>query len=108
MNFFICNSVNRLSSLFTIKYDLMNKKNFVFGKENFILLAISVAIIVIGFWLMSGGKTTEETGFDPSIFSTRRIVVAPIVTMIGFLSVIFAILKKPKDQEPEKDKIEKK
>jgi len=74
----------------------MDRKNFVFGKENFIILAISIAIIIVGFWLMSGGKTTEETGFDPRIFDTRRIVIAPIVTMIGFASVVFAILKKPK------------
>ena len=77
----------------------MDKKNFVLGKENFILLAISIVIIIFGFWLMSGGRTTEETGFDPSIFSARRIVIAPIVTMIGFVSVIFAILKKPKNVE---------
>jgi len=77
----------------------MDKKNFVFGKVNFIMLAASIAIIIIGFWLMSGGKTTEETGFDPTIFSARRIVVAPIVTMIGFVAIIFAILKKPKTVE---------
>jgi len=77
----------------------MDKKNFVFGKVNFIMLAIAIAIIIIGFWLMSGGKTTEETGFDPTIFSARRIVIAPIVTMIGFVSVIFAILKKPENPE---------
>ena len=82
----------------------MDKKNFVFGKENFIMLAISIAIIIIGFWLMSGGKTTEETGFDPSIFSARRIVIAPIVTMIGFISVIFAILKKPNQAESKSSK----
>jgi hypothetical protein len=74
----------------------MDKKNFVFGKEDFIILAISIAIIIIGFWLMSGGKTTEETGFDPRIFDTRRIVIAPIVTMIGFGLVVVAILIKPK------------
>jgi len=73
----------------------MDKRNFVFGKVNFIMLAISIVIIVFGFWLMSGGKTTEENGFDPSIFNTRRIVIAPIVTMIGFASIIVAILKKP-------------
>ena len=77
----------------------MDRKKFVFGKENFIILAVSIAIIIIGFWLMSGGKTTEETGFDPQIFSARRIVVAPIVTMIGFALVIVAILKKPKNIE---------
>jgi len=77
----------------------MDKKQFVFGKENFIILACSIAIIAIGFWLMSGGKTTEETGFDPRIFSARRIIVAPIVSIIGFAAVIIAILKKPKNVE---------
>jgi hypothetical protein len=76
----------------------MNKKQFAFGRENFILLAISLAIIVVGFLLVSGGKTTEETGFDPSIFNTRRLTIAPIVLVIGFSSVIYAILKKPKDK----------
>ena len=83
----------------------MEKRNFVLGKENFIILAISILLVVIGFWLMSGGMTTEETGFDPTIFSVRRIVIAPIVTMAGFVLVIVAILKKPKDekeQTPEK------
>ena len=75
----------------------MNKKQFAFGKENFILLAISVAIIIIGFLLVSGGRTTEETGFDPSIFDTRRLFIAPIVIMAGFGSVVYAILKKPKE-----------
>jgi len=77
----------------------MDKKNFVFGKINFIILAISIAIIIFGFLLMSGGKSTEETGFDPSIFNTRRIVIAPIVTMIGFALIVVAILKKPVDLE---------
>jgi hypothetical protein len=75
----------------------MDKKQFTFGKENFILLAVSLFIIIIGFVLLSGGKTTEETGFDPSIFNTRRLFVAPVVIVIGFGSVIYAILKKPKE-----------
>ena len=73
----------------------MDNKKFVFGKVNFIILAISIAIIIFGFWMMSGGKTTEETGFDQRIFDTRRIIIAPIVTMIGFVSVAVAVLKKP-------------
>jgi len=77
----------------------MDNKKFVFGKVNFIILAVSIVIIIFGFWLMSGGRTTEETGFDPSIFNTRRIVIAPIVTMIGFASVVVAILKKPDNIE---------
>ncbi|MDR0686376.1 MAG: DUF3098 domain-containing protein [Dysgonamonadaceae bacterium] len=77
----------------------MNKKEFVFGKENFVLLAISIVLIIVGFVLMSGAETTEETGFNPEIFSARRIIIAPIVTMAGFITVIFAIMRKPGNPE---------
>lgn len=70
-----------------------NNKNLAFGKGNFIALAVSIVIILIGFVLMSGGESTTEK-YDPSIFDTRHIVVAPIVTFIGFVSVIYAIMKK--------------
>ncbi len=76
----------------------MDKKNLAFDKVNFILLAIGMAIVIIGFILMSGGSSTENT-FDAEIFSTRRIVIAPTVTMIGFLSIIYAVIRKPKDAE---------
>jgi hypothetical protein len=75
----------------------MDKKQFAFGKDNFIWLAVSAAIIIIGFILVSGGKTTEETGFDPRIFDTRRLLIAPVVIMSGFGLVIYAILKKTKE-----------
>ncbi|GHT18728.1 hypothetical protein AGMMS49965_11460 [Bacteroidia bacterium] len=75
----------------------MDKKELVFGKTNFILLAIAIGIIIVGFALMAGGKTTEAGGFDPSIFSTRRITVAPIVTLMGFGLVVYAILFKEKE-----------
>lgn len=70
-----------------------NNNNLAFGKGNFIALAVSIVIILIGFVLMSGGESTTEK-YDPSIFDTRHIVVAPIVTFIGFVSVIYAIMKK--------------
>ena len=74
----------------------MDKRNLAFGKTNFILLAIGVAVVILGFILMSGGTSTE-TVFDPDIFSARRIKVAPIVTFIGFVSIIGAILYQPKE-----------
>lgn len=74
----------------------MDNSNFAFGKTNFILLAIGLAVVVIGFILMSGGSTTAET-YNPDIFDVRRIKVAPVVTFIGFLSIIVAIAYKPKD-----------
>ncbi len=75
----------------------MDDKKFALGKKNFIMIAIAIAIIIIGFCLMAGGKTTEETGFNPAIFNTRRIVIAPIVTIAGYILVIWAILKKDKN-----------
>lgn len=74
----------------------MAKRDFAFGKENFILIAIAVLVIVIGFILMSGGGTEDPAGFNAEIFSSRRIVVAPVVTLIGFVLMFFGILKNSK------------
>ena len=73
----------------------MDKRNLAFGKTNFILLAIGVAVVILGFILMSGGASTE-TAFDANIFDARHITIAPIVTFIGFVSIIGAILYQPK------------
>lgn len=75
----------------------MDKRNLAFDKVNFILLAVGMAIVIIGFVLMSGAGSTENT-FDADIFSARRIVIAPTVTLVGFLSIIYAVIRKPKDE----------
>lgn len=75
----------------------MDKRNFAFDKVNFILLAIGMIVVIIGFVLMSGGGSTEEV-YDPSIFSPMRIKVAPVVCLLGFVSMIYAIIRKPKDE----------
>jgi len=75
----------------------MDKKNLAFDKVNFILLAVGMAIVIIGFVLMSGSGSSEKA-FDPDIFSTMRIKVAPVVTFLGFASIIYAIIRKPKDK----------
>ena len=77
---------------------MMDKKNFAFDKTNFILLAISMVIVVIGFLLMVG-PNSSDTVFEPDIFSARRIKVAPIVCLVGFVSMIYAVVRKPKDIE---------
>ena len=73
-------------------------RNFAFTKINYILLIAGLAIIVLGFILMSGDATTEDT-FNPEIFSDRHIKIAPMVCLAGFLFEILAILwpafKKP-------------
>lgn len=74
----------------------MDKKNFAFDRMNYILLAIGMSIVVVGFILMSGGGSTEEA-YNPDIFSARRIKVAPAVCLLGFVSMIYAVIRKPKD-----------
>lgn len=66
-----------------------------FTRINFILMGACVALIVIGFLLMAGGGSSVEGGFNPDIFSTRRIVVGPTISFLGFLLMAFAIIYTP-------------
>lgn len=70
-----------------------------FTKTNFLLMGCCVLLIVVGFLLMSGGGSTVENGFNPDIFSTRRIVVGPTVAFLGFLLMAFAIIWKPRKRQ---------
>lgn len=67
-----------------------------FSKINYYMMGGCLALIIIGFALMSGGGSTVENGFNPDIFSTRRIVVGPLFAFLGFLLMAFAIVWKPK------------
>ncbi|WP_294536149.1 DUF3098 domain-containing protein [uncultured Bacteroides sp.] len=82
---------------------MSDKQKFAFDKMNFILLAIGMAVVIIGFLLMAG-PSSSEAAFEPDIFSVRRIKVAPVVCLVGFLSMIYAVLRKPKDNEAEEEK----
>lgn len=73
----------------------MDKKKFAFDKTNFILLAIGMLAVILGFILMAGPGTTETT-FQADIFSARRIKVAPIVCFLGFIFMIYGVIHKPK------------
>ena len=70
-------------------------RNYAFDRTNFLLMAIGFAIVIIGFILMSGTGSNEQA-YDPEIFSVRRIKIAPVVCFIGFISLIYAIIRKPK------------
>ena len=76
----------------------MDKRTFAFDKVNYILLAVGMLIVVIGFILMSGSGSTENS-YNPEIFSPMRIKVAPAVCFLGFVSIIYAIIRKPKDHQ---------
>lgn len=79
------------------KKDEKEKINFALGRENYKLLAIGFVIIVIGFLLMLGGKSDNPAEFNDEIFSFRRITLAPVVVLAGFVFEIWAIMKKPKE-----------
>ena len=74
------------------------KADFALGKENFYLILIGCAIILLGFILMIGGGSTDPNVFDANeIFSFRRVTLAPLVVIFGFAFEIYAIMKKTKE-----------
>ena len=75
----------------------MDKKNFAFDKVNFMLLALGMAVVIVGFLLMAGGSSNEQA-YDPEIVSPLRIKVAPVVCFMGFVSMVYAIVRRPKDE----------
>lgn len=70
--------------------------NRIFAPVNIWMMIGCVGLIIIGFLLMAGGSSTIEGGFNPDIFSTRRIVVGPAIAFLGFLLMAFAIVWTPK------------
>jgi hypothetical protein len=71
---------------------------FLFGKENYMLMLGGLALIFIGFFLMAGGKSPNPHEFKyEEIYSFRRITLAPIVLLLGFVVEVYAIMKKPKE-----------
>lgn len=69
------------------------KHEFAFTRTNFILLAIGMAVTILGFVLMSGSGS-DTTTFNPAIFDALHIKVAPLVTLAGYLFIVYAILHK--------------
>lgn len=67
-----------------------------YSKTNYLLMGISLLLIVGGFILMSGGGTTDPNVFNEEIFSLLRIRVAPIICVLGFGLMIYAILHRAK------------
>ncbi|WP_405293901.1 DUF3098 domain-containing protein [Algibacter sp. Ld11] len=71
------------------------KATFVFGKKNYKFMFIGLAIIALGFILMSGGGSDDPAVFNPEIFSWRRIRLAPMLILLGFGIQVYAILLNP-------------
>lgn len=78
----------------------LSAMGFVFGKKNYIILGIGLVILMIGYLLMSGGAATSAEEFNAEeLFSTRRITVAPIVVLIGYIVVGVAIMYREKKSQ---------
>ncbi len=74
-----------------------NALDAVFGKKNYIILAVGLLFMAAGFLLMLGGKTTDPAVFNPAeLYSPMRITVAPILILVGIVINIYAILAKNK------------
>lgn len=70
----------------------MKEQTFVFGKLNYILMAVGLLIMVIGYMLMAGGGSDNPEVFNPEIFSPRRITWAPILVILGVITEVVAIM----------------
>ena len=79
-----------------MKNNSENKQEFLFEKVNYKILLIGIAVIALGFILMSGGGSEDPNVFNEDVFSFRRIRLAPTTVLIGFGITIYAILKNPK------------
>ena len=73
----------------------MEKKKLLFGKRNYKFMLIGIFFIVLGFILMSGGGSEDPNIFNEEIYSFRRIRLAPILVILGFIIEVYAILTKP-------------
>lgn len=82
----------------------MSQKSIALGKTNLIICGIAILLIIIGFLLMTGPATTLENGFEPDIFSVRRIKLAPVVCLAGFILMVVGILYPSKEKNKEQDK----
>lgn len=69
--------------------------NFVFGKKNYMFMFIGLAVIALGFILMSGGGSDDPNVFNEEIYNFRRIRLAPALVLVGFAIEAYAILLNP-------------
>ena len=74
----------------------MAEKDYLFNKRRYRFLILSILIIGIGFVLMSGGESNDPDIFNNEIYNFRRIRLAPLMVVLGFILCIFSILYKDK------------
>lgn len=74
-----------------------------FSRQNYLILLIGIGLIALGYLLMIGGGSEDPNVFNPAIFDFQRISLAPMVCLAGFVTILFAIMWRPKtDEAPTK------
>ena len=84
--------------LINVMKETNKNSKFAFTKNNYILLGVGLLFIIIGFFLMQGGGSDDLISTNPELFGGRRITLAPILIIGGFIINIFAILYSPKGE----------
>ncbi|MAB84655.1 MAG: hypothetical protein CL856_02170 [Cryomorphaceae bacterium] len=74
----------------------MKEEKFLFQRENYILFGIGLAFIILGFILMTGGGSDDPQIYNEELFNSRRIILSPLLIVVGFVIEVFAILRRPK------------
>ncbi|WP_103865057.1 DUF3098 domain-containing protein [Aquimarina sp. I32.4] len=81
--------------------NILPKPDFVFRKKNYVVMAIGLAVIALGFILMAGGGSDDPNVFNPEIYNFRRIRLAPTIVLIGFGIEVYAILLNPNKKKKQ-------
>lgn len=80
------------------KEEQTNRFHFAFGRMNYILMGAGLIVLALGYILLSGGGSDDPNTFNPAMFDNRRLVVAPILIIVGFVVEILAIMYKGKKE----------
>lgn len=75
------------------------KMNFAFGKKNYTFLIAGIVLLIIGYYTLSGGGSADPNQFSDALFSPRRMVLAPIILMLGYVTVGYAIMLTPDEEK---------
>ena len=78
--------------------EIEESNGYAITRINYLMIIAGFVVIIIGFMLMAGGKAENPSEFSEEIFSFRRITLAPIVVLAGFIFEIFAIMYRPKNK----------
>jgi len=70
-----------------------------FSKQNYLIFLAGLGLIILGYVLMIGGGSEDPNVFNPAIFDTRRITIAPMVCVLGFVTIIVGIMWRPKQNQ---------